>query len=61
MVEAERARTGFEFEEVFIDGDDALERDYGLRVPVIEIDGEDRFEYHVAPARLAALVSASGG
>ena len=47
MVEAERARTGFQFEEVFIDGDDALELEYGIRVPVIEIDGEDRFEYHV--------------
>jgi glutaredoxin len=57
VVQAERARTGFEFEEVFIDGDDALELEYGLRVPVIEIDGEDSFEYHVDPAGLAALVS----
>jgi glutaredoxin len=61
VVEAERARTGFAFEEVFIDGDDALELEYGLRVPVIEIDGEDRFEYHVDPEGLAALVSAPGG
>ena len=57
VVEAERARTGFQFEEVFIDGDDALELEYGIRVPVIEIDREDRFEYHVDPAGLAAIVA----
>lgn len=56
VVEAERARSGFDFEEVFIDGDDRLELDYGLRVPVIEIDGEERFEYRVDAALFAHLV-----
>lgn len=56
VIEAERARSPFEFEEVFIDGDDHLERDYGLRVPVVEIDGHERFEYHVDPATLARLI-----
>jgi glutaredoxin len=59
VVEVQRARDGFRYEEVFIDGDDDLERDYGLRVPVIEVDGVERFEYRVDPAALAALVSAS--
>ena len=58
-MEVQRARNGFSYEEVFIDGDDDLERDYGLRVPVIEVDGVERFEYHVDPAALAALVSGS--
>ena len=53
VIEAERAYTPFEFQEVFIDGDDALERDYGLRVPVVEIEGRERFEYHVDPATFA--------
>jgi hypothetical protein len=38
----------FAYQELFIDGDDDLERRYGLRVPVIEVDGEERFETHVA-------------
>jgi hypothetical protein len=46
------AKAPFEMEEVFIDGDDDLERDYGIRVPVIEIDGVETFEYQVEPAAL---------
>ena len=53
VLEAERSRTPFELHEVFIDGRDDLERAYGLRVPVVEIDGRERFEYHVDPAVLA--------
>ena len=56
VVEAERARSGFAFEERFIDGDDRLELDYGLRVPVVLVDGEERFEYRVDPAGLAQLL-----
>jgi hypothetical protein len=57
---AERERTPFEFREVFIDGDDDLERAYGLRVPVVEVDGEERFEYHVDPTTFRRLVGGSG-
>jgi predicted glycosyltransferase len=39
VILAERDRTPFDFEEVFIDGDEDLERAHGLRVPVVEIDG----------------------
>ena len=42
--------------DVCYDGDDALELEFGLRVPVVEVDGEERFEYRVDPAALAALV-----
>jgi hypothetical protein len=51
-----RRAVPFRFDEVFIDGDDALEARYGLRVPVLEVDGVERFEYAVAPDRLAQAV-----
>jgi hypothetical protein len=57
VIEAERERTPFEFQERFIDGDDALELQYGLRVPVVEVDGAERFEYEVDSARLAPLLA----
>jgi Glutaredoxin-like domain (DUF836) len=56
VILAERVRADLDFEEVLIDGDEALERDYGLRVPVVEVDGEEEFEFVVDPARLAELV-----
>jgi glutaredoxin len=56
VIEGERRRLAFPFEEVFIDGDDDLERDYGLRVPVILVGGVERFEYHVDPTLLRAFL-----
>jgi hypothetical protein len=56
---AQRDRTPFEFEEILIDGDDGLELEYGLRVPVVEVDGEEQFEFEVDPSRLVALVTLS--
>ena len=56
IIEAERGRTPFEFDEVWIDGDDALEDAHGLRVPVVEIDGRERLEYEVDPEELLAIV-----
>jgi Glutaredoxin-like domain (DUF836) len=56
VIEAERARVGFSFTEVVIDGFDQLERDFGLRVPVVEVDGVEQFEYEVDPARFRRLV-----
>jgi hypothetical protein len=57
ILEAERTQTPFRFEEVFIDGDDGLERTYGLRVPVVLVDGTEEFEYHVEPIRLRRLLT----
>jgi glutaredoxin len=53
---AERSRSPFDLVEVDIGGDDDLEREYGIRIPVVEIDGQDRFEYEVDPAELVAIV-----
>ena len=48
----------FEFREVLIDGREDLEREYGLRVPVVLVDGEERFEVEVDPGQLRALLRA---
>jgi glutaredoxin len=56
VILAERGRTPFEFEEVWIDGDDALQDAHGLRVPVVEIDGVEEFETFVDPGRFRYLV-----
>jgi Glutaredoxin-like domain (DUF836) len=53
-----RGEVPFEFEEVLIDGDDTLERDYGIRIPVVVVDGREEFEIRVDGERLRALVSA---
>jgi glutaredoxin len=53
---AERSRSPFDLVEVDIAGHDDLEREYGIRIPVVEIDGEERFEYEVDPAELVAIV-----
>lgn len=59
VVLAVRAETPFEYEEVVIDGRDDLERAYGLRVPVLLVDGEEAFEIEVDPAQLRAALPAS--
>ena len=55
---AERARTTFDLVEVDITGDDALELAYGIRIPVVTIDGEEAFEISVDPVALRASLSA---
>jgi glutaredoxin len=57
VLEAQRARTPFVLEEVDISGDDALEREYGVRIPVVTVDGRERFELEVDPAELAGLAT----
>ena len=57
VILAERERSGFDFDEIFIDGDDDLEREYGLRVPVVLVDGQEQFEYQVDPTRLRQVVA----
>ena len=51
-VEAVRAELPFELREVDVSVDPALERDYGERIPVVEVEGEELFEYHVDPTAL---------
>jgi glutaredoxin len=56
---AQRERLGFEFEEVDIEADDELELEYGIRIPVVEIDGEETFEITVDAARFARSLGGS--
>ena len=56
MIEAARAEVAFAFEEVDIESDDALVRDYGLRIPVVAVDGEELFEISVDETALLAAV-----
>jgi glutaredoxin len=52
-----RPEREFEYEEVFVDGHDDLERSYGLRVPVVLVDGVEQFELHVDPERLRQVLA----
>lgn len=54
---AARERFVFAFEDVDISGDDALEREYGIRIPVVLVDGEELFEVRVDPADLDAAIT----
>jgi glutaredoxin len=51
-----RAREPFGYDEVDIDTDDDLLRDYGVRIPVVTVDGEERFEIAVDEHELEGLV-----
>ena len=53
VILAQLARGSFTFEEVDVSGDDALELEYGTRIPVVLVDGQERFEVLV-PARAFA-------
>lgn len=56
VILSERGRTPFEFEEIDIEGDDALELAHGIRIPVVAIDGVEAFELTVDPDLFAAAV-----
>jgi glutaredoxin len=56
VIMAERARTSFEYREVDVSGDDALELEYGIRIPVVLVDGRELFEIAVDAGRLAEAV-----
>ena len=45
-------RLRFSFDEVDIEADEELELEYGIRIPVVEIDGEEAFEVTVDPIQL---------
>jgi glutaredoxin len=47
VVERVRARRPFELREVDVTLDPALHREYGERIPVLALDGEELFEFHV--------------
>jgi glutaredoxin len=51
-----RAREPFAFEEVDIETDDDLLREYAIRIPVVTVDGEERFEIAVDRHEFEGLV-----
>ncbi|MGZ5353339.1 MAG: glutaredoxin family protein [Actinomycetota bacterium] len=53
VILAERERTPFSFEDVDVSDDDALELEYGIRIPVVLVDGGEAFEVRVAPRAFA--------
>ena len=58
-----RQRLGFAFDEIDIEGDDELELEYGIRIPVVEVDGEEAFEVTVdsgAAGRVAGRARSRG-
>lgn len=46
-LERERRRSAFELVEVDVSADEELERAYGIRIPVVCLDGEELFEIEV--------------
>jgi hypothetical protein len=56
VILAELARTRFAYQEVDISGDDTLELEYGIRIPVVLVNGEERFELRVDPGGFAEAV-----
>jgi SH3-like domain-containing protein len=56
-VSAAHDELGFELREVAIDGVPELEAEYREWIPVVEIDGERRFVYHVHPDALRNAVT----
>jgi glutaredoxin len=47
VILAERERISFDFDEVDVSGDDDLEREFGIRIPVVLVDGVEEFEVRV--------------
>ena len=60
VVRAEQAGGGFRLELVDVDRDPELVRRYGVRVPVVAVDGEELFEYEVPVDLLRARLGVVG-
>ena len=58
VIEDVRRTATFDFNEIDIESDDALVREYGIRIPVVAVDGEELFEISVDPAAFRAAVEA---
>jgi glutaredoxin len=59
-IAAVRAERAFELREVDVSLDPALHREYGERIPVVEVDGEAAFELRVNPLELHRLLDRVG-
>jgi glutaredoxin len=56
VILAERSRADFAFEEIDIETSDDLLKEYGIRIPVVTLDGDERFEIEVDPRGFAEMV-----
>jgi glutaredoxin len=56
----QRTATPFRLELVDVDRDPELARRYGVRVPVVAVDGVELFEYEVPVDLLRARLAAAG-
>ena len=61
VVERVRADHPFELRQVDVSLDPGLHREYGERIPVLELDGEELFEFHVEEAVLVQRVDRVDG
>jgi glutaredoxin len=59
-LERVRADAAFELREIDIEADDALLRTYLERIPVVALDGEEVYDYHVDEADLRARLATVG-
>jgi glutaredoxin len=57
VIRAASARVSFDFDEVDISGNDALELEYGIRIPVVLIDGDELFEIRIDARELDAAIA----
>ena len=58
-VRATGSSHSFELEEISIEGDDALELEYGIRIPVVVVDGEEIAEIRLDPEALIEALARS--
>jgi glutaredoxin len=61
VVDRVREDHPFELQEVDVSLDPFLHREYGERIPVLELDGEELFEFHVDEAELVRRVDRVDG
>jgi glutathione S-transferase len=61
VVERVQREHPFELREVDVSLDPVLFREYGERIPVLELDGEELFEFHVDEAVLMERVDRVDG
>jgi len=54
---AERERIPFDLEEIDVEGNDDLEMEYGIRIPVVLVDGVELFELVVDPDALTRALA----
>ena len=59
-LDAVRAERPFDLQEVDVSADPVLHRRYGERIPVVEVEGEELFEYHVDPEVLRERLDTVG-